>query len=70
MSETVSILTNLPANDGNFQCALNRASTREIKESIAIMQRDTKGMHKTRINACNKELRTREKINNKKERKE
>jgi hypothetical protein len=61
MSETVSIITNLPATDGNFKYALKKASIPEIKEAIRIMKHNKIGKHKTRINACNKELRIREK---------
>ena len=56
MNNIVKSLTTLPATDGNFLSALNRATNEDLTEAINIMK-DSDGQHKSRITACEKELK-------------
>lgn len=58
MLNIVSALSELPVNDGNFECAINKASDEEIRKAIERMIASG-GRHKTRIMACERELRKR-----------
>lgn len=58
--DVVHSLSTLPANDGNFISALNRANDDEIAQAIKEME-SSGGSHKGRISACQRELRKREK---------
>ena len=64
MTDTVHCLSSLPASDGNFLSALNRATDDEIRKAIDVMT-TTVGQHKGRITACQRELRKRMKARNK-----
>lgn len=62
----VKVLSSLPADDGNFKSALVEASTNQLE--IAIQMMEEKGGHnKTRLNACRKALKKKEKANLNKE---
>ena len=54
----VHSLSTLPATDLNFVSALQRAKTEEIEQAIKEMKANG-GQHKTRIKACERELRKR-----------
>ena len=56
----VHTLCALPATDLNFKSALERASNEHIQEAIEAMK-SSNGQHKSRIAACERELRRREK---------
>lgn len=65
MTDTVHCLSSLPASDGNFLSALNRATDEEITIALDVMA-TTGGQHKGRITACQRELRKRMKARNNK----
>lgn len=50
-------LTSLPATDCNFESALKSASKAQIQLAIKIMQASTNKQHKTRIAACEHQLK-------------
>jgi len=54
----VHSLSTLPATDLNFTSALQRATTEDIEQAIEKMKASG-GQHKTRIKACERELRKR-----------
>lgn len=54
----VHSLSTLPATDLNFTSALQRATIEEIEQAIAEMKANG-GQHKSRIKACERELRKR-----------
>ena len=54
MLDTVHSLSSLPASDGNFISALNRATDEEISQAIDVME-NSRGQHKGRITACKRE---------------
>lgn len=56
----VHTLCVVPVTDGNFKSALERASNEHIKEAIETMK-SSNGQHKSRILACERELRRRKK---------
>lgn len=56
----VHILSVLPATDCNFKSALERASNKHIQDAIDTMK-SSNGQHKSRIAACERELRRRKK---------
>ena len=56
--DTVHSLLSLPATDGNFIAALNRATDEEISQAIDVME-NSGGQHKGRLTACKRELRKR-----------
>lgn len=56
----VHTLSVLPATDCNFKSALERASNEHIQEAIEAMK-SSNGQHKSRILACERELRRRKK---------
>ena len=58
MTDIVHCLSSLPASDGNFLSALNRATDEEITIALDVMA-TTGGQHKGRITACQRELRKR-----------
>ena len=58
--DTVHCLSSLPASDGNFISVLNRATDEEISQAIEVME-NSSGQHKSRIDACQRELRKRKK---------
>ena len=67
MNINVSKLTTIPVNDGNFIFALTiYASNDDIAEAIKIMK-SRNGTDKSRITACERELRKRLKIKKEKE---
>lgn len=55
---TVCSLCQMPATDGSFISRLQRATDEEIRKAINDM-RNSNGKHKSRILACEKELRKR-----------
>lgn len=59
-NDIVRSLCQLPSTDGNFICRLQRATDEEIRKAINDM-RHSNGKHKSRILACERELRKREK---------
>ena len=63
MTDTVHSLSSLPASDGNFKSVLSRATDEEISKAIDVMA-TTGGQHKSRITACQIELRKRMKVRN------
>lgn len=63
--DKVHCLSSLPATDGNFLSALNRATDEEILQAILDMETNG-GQHKSRITACKRELRKRTKDRNNK----
>ena len=58
MLDTVHSLSSLPATDGNFISALNRATDEEISKAIDVME-NSSGQHKSIITDCQRELRKR-----------
>lgn len=61
MTRNVIALTTIPTNDCNFISALKKyATTEEIYEAAEIMRKSPQG-NKSRICACERELRRREK---------
>ena len=60
MSSNVRWLTTTPAGDLNFVNALKRATDDEIKEAISQIEA-VGGKNKTKLLACNRELRRRAK---------
>lgn len=58
--DIVHSLSTLPANDGNFKSELERATNEQIEKSIQTMKQNG-GQHKSRITACERELRKRNK---------
>lgn len=56
----VHTLCVLPATDLNFKSALEKASNEHIQEAIETMK-SSNGQHKSRIAACERELRRRAK---------
>ena len=61
MDNIINWLCRLPSTDINFISRLERASDKEIETAIEFMQMETDKKHKTRIIACEKELRKRRK---------
>ena len=61
MTDTAHSLSSLPATDGNFISALNRATDEEISQAIEVME-NSSGQHKCGITACQRELRKRMKV--------
>ena len=59
-TDTVHALTSLPATDLNFASVLKSATSLQIKMALEVM-RNRDGKDKGRINACERELRRREK---------
>lgn len=59
MNDTVHALVTLPATDLNFVSVLQNASGDKIRSAINFMKASD-GMHKTRLKACERELRKRE----------
>lgn len=59
----VRCLTTVLVSDGNFKSALVTATNAEIERAIFLMENATAGKHKTRIAACKRELRVRERVN-------
>ena len=62
--DAVRSLMSLPATDGNFISVLSRATVNQIRIAIENMERGT-GHNKSRIAACKRELRKRDKDQNK-----
>lgn len=54
----VHSLSTLPATDLNFTSALQRATIEDIEQAIETMKA-SKGQHKSRIKACERELKRR-----------
>ena len=59
-TDNIHSLCQLPSNDLNFVSCLKRATNKEISKAIEVMK-SSDGKHKGRINACERELRKREK---------
>ena len=59
-TDTVHALASLPATDLNFTSCLQRATHNQIRLALEAM-RNRDGKDKGRINACERELRRREK---------
>ena len=59
-TDTVHTLTSLPATDLNFTSCLQRATQNQLRIALETM-RNRDGKDKGRINACERELRRREK---------
>lgn len=58
--DNVHALSQLPATDGNFKSVLDRATDDELRQAIDYMERNG-GQHKSRITACRRELKRRDK---------
>ena len=58
--DIVQVLTTVPAADGNYKSALRGAAKEQIEEAIRRME-GVSGK-KSRIEACEKELRKRERM--------
>ena len=54
-SKVVNALTTLPANDGNYESSLEKATEEELNEAINIME-TSGGRHKMRIRKCREKL--------------
>lgn len=54
----VDSLCKLPAGDVNFQSALNQATKAQLQLAVKIMQLNTNGQNKTRIEACERKIKT------------
>lgn len=54
----VHSLSTLPATDLNFMSALHRATAEDIEQAIKEMKAND-GQHKSRIKACERELKRR-----------
>ena len=63
-TDTVHALTSLPATDLNFTSCLQRATDNQILIALEAM-RNRDGKDKGRINACERELKQRNKDNRK-----
>lgn len=59
--DIVHSLSTLPATDGNFKSALERATNADIEKAIQTMKENA-GQNKSRITACERELRKRSKV--------
>ena len=59
-TDIIRALTSLPATDLNFASELQKATNLQIKMSIEVM-RNREGKDKSRITACERELKRREK---------
>ena len=59
-TDTVHALTSLPANDLNFVSCLKGATDLQIEMALEVM-RNRDGKDKGRINACERELKQRNK---------
>ena len=59
-TDTVHALTSLPATDINFTSCLQRATDNQIRLALETM-RNREGKDNGRINACERELKRREK---------
>ena len=59
-NDIICALCQLPATDIDFVCRLKRATDEEIRKAIDDMQHSN-GKHKSRILACERELRKRRK---------
>ena len=59
-TDTVHALTSLPATDLNFVSCLQRATDNQIRLALEAM-RNRDGKDKGRINACERELKRRNK---------
>ncbi|EOS27654.1 hypothetical protein C806_00101 [Lachnospiraceae bacterium 3-1] len=60
MDHNISWLTTVPATDVNFKSHLKMATTEEIKEAISIMDGQGRKGNASRITACERELRKRD----------
>ena len=63
-TDTVHSLTSLPATDLNFVSCLKSATNLQIEMALEVM-RNREGKDKGRINACDRELKRRNKDNRK-----
>ena len=63
-TDTVHALTSLPATDLNFVSCLKGATDLQIEMALEVM-RNRDGKDKGRINACDRELKQRNKDNRK-----
>ena len=61
--DTIKCLSKLPADDGNFKSALSSATENQIRLALEVM-RKSNGQNKSRIKACERELRKRDRKNN------
>ena len=59
--DTIHALSSLPADDLNFKSELERATANQIRIAIGHMEQSG-GKHKSRIEACKRELRRRDKF--------
>ncbi len=60
MDHNISWLTTVPATDVNFKSHLKMSTTEEIKEAISIMDGQGRKGNASRITACERELRKRD----------
>lgn len=62
MIDNVNCLITVPADDGNFKASLGYATDDELTQALSILNEQlTQGhKHKSRIAACERELRWRE----------
>lgn len=60
-NENVRWLTHIPTSDGNFKSRLQTATREEIEEALFIMSRTEEKGNASRIAACARELRRRNK---------
>lgn len=59
--DTIKCLTELPADDVNFKSALSSATGQQICLALEAL-RGRKGKNKSRIEACERELRRRDAV--------
>lgn len=59
-TDNIGWLTTVPASDMNFKIHLQNATIEEIKEALSIMMGKGEKGNASRISACSRELRKRE----------
>lgn len=61
--DNVGCLTVVPADDGNFKCALGYATDEELNQALQILKKELSqgAKNKSRISACERELKKRNK---------
>ncbi len=62
MNKNTDWLTTVPASDGNFKIHLRNATVEEINEALSIMAVKGEKGNASRIAACSRELRKRNKL--------
>lgn len=57
MENLIQVLCTLPATDVNFTSALNRATKAQLQLAIQMMQLNSEGKNKSRIEACERQIK-------------